>query len=80
MMIANLAATQSAMGTSETLLTVVAIRLATLVVAGFVIKDLPERPRQEPSCTPVITSTIKAQKPDVPEAIDETLHDMLLHD
>ncbi|MEH2511468.1 hypothetical protein V1291_002822 [Nitrobacteraceae bacterium AZCC 1564] len=78
-MVAHLATTTSAMGTSETLLTVVAIRLAALVVAGLVIKALPEQPHREPSCTSVTVSSAKQQKPRVPEDI-ETLQDMLLHD
>jgi hypothetical protein len=78
-MLANLATARSAMGTSETLLAVVAIRLAALVVAGLVIKALPEQPHREPSCTAVTVSSAKEHKPTSPEDI-ETLRDMLLHD
>lgn len=67
------------MGTSETFLTVVAIRLGALVVAGLAIKALPERPQQQVACTPATTRSVKVQKADLPEA-NETLQDMLLHD
>ena len=78
-MVANLVTTRSAMGTFDTLLTVVAIRLAALVVAGLVIRALPEQSHREPSCTPAIITSVTEQKPTVPDDI-ETLRDMLLHD
>ena len=69
------------MATSETLLTVVAVRLAALVVVGLVAKTAAaDHPQREFACVPkfavVHEQTLPAGKPEA----DEMLRDMLLHD
>jgi hypothetical protein len=66
--------------TSETLLTVVAVRLAALVVAGLVAKTAAaDHPQREIACVkPAVVhkQTLPAGKPEA----DEMLRDMLPHD
>jgi hypothetical protein len=67
------------MATSETLLTVVAVRLAALVVVGLVAKTAAaDHPQREIACVPkpAVVQTLPAGKP----GADEMLRDMLLHD
>jgi hypothetical protein len=69
------------MAKSETLLTVVAIRLAALVVAGLVAKTTAADHLQReiayvPKPAAVHKQTLPAGKPEA----DEMLRDMLLHD
>jgi hypothetical protein len=66
------------MATSETLLTVVAVRLAALVVVGLVAKTAAaDHPQREIACVPVVhEQTLRAGKPEA----DEMLRDLLLHD
>jgi hypothetical protein len=69
------------MATSETLLTVVAVTLAALVVAGLVAKTAAaDHPQREIACVPKLAVVHKhtpvAGKPEA----DEMLREMLLHD
>jgi hypothetical protein len=68
------------MATSETLLTVVAVRLAALVVVGLVAKTAAaDHPEREIACVPKFAVVHEQTLPAKPEA-DEMLRDMLLHD
>jgi hypothetical protein len=67
------------MGTSETFLTVIAIRLGALVIAGLAIRALPEHRHQELTCAPATTQSVNVQAPDVPKP-SEIVQDMLMHD
>jgi hypothetical protein len=71
----------SIMATSEPLLTVIAIRLAVLVIAGLVAKTAAaDHPGQEIGCAAVRTAvTVQAPPAAKPEA-DKIMRDMLLHD
>ena len=69
------------MDTSETLLTVVAIRLAALVVAGLVAKTAAaDHPQREIACLPKHTVVHKETPPAGKPEADGMLRDMLLHD
>ena len=69
------------MATSETLLTIIAIRLAALVIAGLVVRTAAADHRhQEIACIPErAAADVQARPASRPEA-DITIRDMLLHD
>lgn len=69
------------MATSQTLLTVIAVRLAALVVAGLIAKAaLPYHPQQEMACSSTQVAIEAPAPPAAKSDIDETVRDMLLHD
>ena len=69
------------MATSETLLTVIAIRLATLVVVGLIAKAAAaDHLDHETACVPVSTAVSMQARPAAKTEASETLHDMMLHD
>jgi hypothetical protein len=71
----------SVMATSETLLTVVAVRLAALVVAGLVAKiAAADHLQQGITCVPDRAVVRVQATPAVKPEADEKLRDMLLHD
>ncbi|MEK9282525.1 hypothetical protein MTR72_23305 [Bradyrhizobium sp. ISRA442] len=76
--------TDSTMSGSEMLLTVIAIRLAVLVLAGWSLVLLPRHARDgEFACTPSVATRIEAQtSPQVTslQVGDSALDDMLRHD
>jgi len=68
------------MATSEAVLTVIAIRLAALVVAGLVVRTAAsDHPHREIACVPehvvVGMQALPASKP-----ADDLMRDMRLHD
>jgi len=73
------------MATSETVLTVIAIRLAALVVAGLVVRTAETDHRhQEIACVPRhavadVMVDLQAAPTSKPEA-DDMMRDMRLHD
>jgi hypothetical protein len=69
------------MATSEAVLTVIAIRLAALVVAGLVVRTTAaDHPHQEIACIPEhAVIDVQAHPAGKPMA-DDTMRDMLLHD
>jgi hypothetical protein len=69
------------MATSETLLTVIAIRLATLLVVGLIAKAAAaDRWDHETACIPASTA-VSVQAPAVGKTeADAMLHDMMLRD
>jgi hypothetical protein len=68
------------MATSETLLTVIAIRLAAVLVAGIVAKAVAaDHPNAERGYGPTAVAAEVQMQPAAREA-DEVLRDMLLHD
>jgi len=69
------------MDTSETLLTVVAVTLAALVVAGLVAKTAAaDHPQREIACLPKHAVVHKETPPAGKPEADGMLRDMLLHD
>ena len=68
------------MATSETVLTVIAIRLAALVVAGLVVKTAAaDHPRRQIACIPDrVVVDVQASPPSKPA--DDLMRDMRLHD
>jgi hypothetical protein len=75
----------STMRNPDVLLTVVAIRLAALVVAGLVVRTLPDPPHQDVACFSAQAVAVNLQKPEVAtpgadESADVTLREMRLHD
>jgi hypothetical protein len=69
------------MAKSEAVLTVIAIRLAALVVAGLIMKTAAaDHPHQETACIPErAVAEVQAPPASKPEA-DNIMRDMLLHD
>ncbi|WP_159005217.1 hypothetical protein [Bradyrhizobium sp. S69] len=69
------------MATSETLLTVIAIRLATLVVVGLIAKAAAaDHLDHDTACVPARTVVVVQAPPAVKTETNETLRDMMLHD
>ncbi len=69
------------MTSSETWLTVVAIRLAAIVVAGCVVKTaILVQPRQAIACFPASVATEMQTPRAATGGADETLRDLSLHD
>ena len=69
------------MATSETLLTVIAIRLATLVVAGIIAKAAAaDHLDHETACVPARTAVSLQAPPSAKTEANETLREMMLHD
>jgi hypothetical protein len=81
MILQSSARLRSIMATSGTLLTVIAIRLATLVVVGLIAKAAAaDHLDHETACVPVST-VFSAQTPPAGKTeADGMLRDMLLHD
>ena len=69
------------MATSEAVLTVIAIRLAALVVVGLVVRTAAaDHPHQEIACIPE-HAVIDAQAPPAAKPMaDDPMRDMRLHD
>jgi hypothetical protein len=68
------------MATSEAVLTVIAIRLAALVVAGLVVRiAATDHPHQEAACTPE-QAVVDVQASSTSKAADDMMGDMRLHD
>jgi hypothetical protein len=69
------------MATSETLLTVIAIRLATLVVVGLIAKAAAaDHVDYETACVPASTAVSLQAPPSATTEANETLRDMMRHD
>jgi hypothetical protein len=72
------------MTTSEVVLSIVVLRLAALLLAGFALRALPIPPPGTVHVTAIGATTLDASaaKPVAGprEGNDELLHDMLLHD
>ena len=69
------------MATSETLLTVIAIRLATLVVVGLIAKAAAaDHLDHETGCVPASTAVSLQAPPSAKTEADDVLRDMQLHD
>jgi hypothetical protein len=69
------------MATSETLLTVIAIRLATLVVVGLIAKAAAaDHLDHETVCVPARTAIGLQAPPSAKTEANETLRDMMRHD
>ena len=69
------------MATSETLLTVIAIRLATLVVAGLIAKAVAaDHLDHETGCVPARTAVSVQAPSSAKTEANETLRDMMRHD
>ena len=69
------------MAKSEAVLTVIAIRLAALVVAGLIMKTAAaDHPHRESVCLPQ-RAVVYAQAPPAAKPVaDDTMRDMRLHD
>ena len=69
------------MATSETLLTVIAIRLATLVVVGLIAKAAAaDHLDHETACIPARAAVRMQAPPSGRTEADEMLREMMLHD
>ena len=69
------------MATSDTLLGLLAIRLAGLVVAGLVVRTVvTDHPREATACVSTMTASDAPSTPAPKPDVDRTLRDMLLHD
>jgi hypothetical protein len=69
------------MATSETLLTVIAIRLATLVVVGLIAKAAAaDHLDHETGCVPASKAVSMQAPPAAKTEADEMLRDMMRHD
>jgi hypothetical protein len=69
------------MATSETLLTVIAIRLATLVVVGLIAKAAAaDHFDRETVCVPASTAVSLQAPPSAKTEADEMLREMMQHD
>ena len=69
------------MATSGTLLTVIAIRLAALVVVGLIAKAAAaDHLEHETACAPMSTAVSMQAPPAGKTEADGMLRDMLLHD
>jgi hypothetical protein len=69
------------MARSETLLTVITIRLATLAVAGLIAKAAAaDHVDRETACVPAQTLASVQAPPAARKEADETLRDMMLRD
>jgi hypothetical protein len=69
------------MATSETLLTVIAIRLATLVVVGLLAKAAAaDHVDHETACIPARTAVSLQAPPAATTEANEMERDMMLHD
>jgi hypothetical protein len=69
------------MATSETLLTVIAIRLATLVVVGLLAKAAAaDHLDRESGCVPASAAVSLQRPPSAKTEANEILRDMMLHD
>jgi hypothetical protein len=69
------------MATSETLLTVIAIRLATLVVVGLIAKaTAADHFDHDTACVPARTVASAQAPPARKTEADAMLRDMMLHD
>jgi hypothetical protein len=69
------------MATSETLLTVIAIRLAMLVVVGLIAKAAAaDQLDHETGCVPASMAVSLQAPPSAKTEANETLRDMMRHD
>jgi hypothetical protein len=69
------------MATSETLLTVIAIRLATLVVVGLIAKAAAaDHLDRGTGCVPASAAVSLQAPPSAQTEANETLRDMMRHD
>jgi hypothetical protein len=72
------------MMTSEVVLGIVAFRLAAVLLAGLILRALPDHPPAAVQARIIGTTTqgasIAKQVPRAPDDLDEILRDMLLHD
>ena len=69
------------MAGSETLLTVVAIRLVALVAVGLIAKTVAsDEPERAAACSPEVAAVNPQAMPVARTAADEIMRDMLLHD
>ena len=73
--------THATISGSELLLSVVAIRLAALVLVGWGLTLLPRQTRDpEVACVPLPSTRLEAQPRARPHTVDVVLDDMRLHD
>ena len=71
------------MAGSDDLLEAVALRLAVLVLLGFLVKSLPDAAQGAAACVPAAAVAVGSKAPEAWEhgdKLDQSLADMLLHD